>query len=75
MVKKLADYTISHHFPSVAPAASSATATPVPDEGPEGRYALWFGEIVRSTAVLVASWQSLGFVHGVLNTDNMSILG
>ncbi len=29
----------------------------------------------RRTALLVASWQDVGFVHGVLNTDNMSILG
>lgn len=33
------------------------------------------GEVVGSTARLVAAWQSVGFVHGVLNTDNMSILG
>jgi uncharacterized protein YdiU (UPF0061 family) len=35
----------------------------------------WFAEVCRRTAHLVASWQGLGFVHGVLNTDNMSILG
>jgi len=34
-----------------------------------------FIEIVRSTAETVAGWQSTGFCHGVLNTDNMSILG
>ena len=32
-------------------------------------------EIVRRTAFLVARWQAVGFVHGVLNTDNMSIMG
>ena len=31
--------------------------------------------MVERTARLVAAWQSVGFVHGVLNTDNMSILG
>jgi uncharacterized protein YdiU (UPF0061 family) len=35
----------------------------------------WFCEVCRRTAQLVASWQSVGFVHGVLNTDNMSITG
>lgn len=38
-------------------------------------HAAWFGEVVRRTAVLVAQWQAVGFAHGVMNTDNMSILG
>jgi uncharacterized protein YdiU (UPF0061 family) len=41
----------------------------------EGRYGAWFREIVIRTARLVASWQAAGFAHGVLNTDNMSIVG
>ncbi|KAJ1567606.1 hypothetical protein HK405_005399, partial [Cladochytrium tenue] len=39
------------------------------------RYARFFQEVIRRTAILVAHWQAVGFVHGVLNTDNMSILG
>lgn len=39
------------------------------------KYARFYKEVVISTAKLVAKWQSVGFVHGVLNTDNMSILG
>ena len=35
----------------------------------------WFREICRRTALLVVDWMRLGFVHGVMNTDNMSILG
>lgn len=35
----------------------------------------WFGEVVRRTAHLLAQWQAAGFCHGVMNTDNMSILG
>jgi serine/tyrosine/threonine adenylyltransferase len=31
--------------------------------------------VIERTAVLVAHWQSIGFCHGVLNTDNMSVLG
>src|SRR5580698_7857621 len=40
-----------------------------------GDHAAWFGEVVRRTAVLMAQWQAVGFAHGVMNTDNMSILG
>lgn len=58
----LADYVITHHFPEIDPAT------------PE-RYALWFEEIARRTAVLMAHWLRVGFVHGVMNTDNLSILG
>ncbi|KAJ3255071.1 hypothetical protein HK104_007171, partial [Borealophlyctis nickersoniae] len=39
------------------------------------KYAAFFLEVVKRTAVLVAHWQTAGFVHGVMNTDNMSILG
>ncbi len=39
------------------------------------KYADWFGEVCERTARLVAEWMRVGFVHGVLNTDNMSILG
>jgi len=39
------------------------------------RYVLFFQDIVKKTAKLFASWQAIGFCHGVLNTDNMSILG
>ncbi len=41
----------------------------------EALYADWFGEICERTARVVAEWMRVGFVHGVLNTDNMSILG
>ena len=61
-LRALADYVIRHHYPELG-APSPAV------------YARWFTEICRRTAVLVAHWQTVGFVHGVLNTDNMSILG
>jgi uncharacterized protein YdiU (UPF0061 family) len=38
-------------------------------------HAGFYAEVVRRTAVLMAQWQSVGFAHGVMNTDNMSILG
>jgi hypothetical protein len=40
-----------------------------------GDHAGWFGEVVKRTAEMAAGWQSVGFAHGVMNTDNMSILG
>jgi len=58
-VRQLADHVIAEYFPEI----------------PAGDYAAWFGEIVRRTAELIAQWQAVGFAHGVMNTDNMSILG
>lgn len=40
-----------------------------------GDYVGWLTEITRRTATLIAQWQAVGFCHGVMNTDNMSILG
>ena len=40
-----------------------------------GNHGGWFGEVVKRTAQLMADWQAAGFAHGVMNTDNMSILG
>jgi len=61
-LRLLADYVISRHFPELG------------QPGP-GAYAVWFDEIARRTAVLMAHWLRVGFVHGVMNTDNLSILG
>jgi uncharacterized protein YdiU (UPF0061 family) len=41
----------------------------------EDKYLQYYKEITTKTAKLVAKWQSVGFCHGVLNTDNMSVLG
>ena len=41
----------------------------------QGHYAAWLSEIVKRTAHLMAHWQAVGFAHGVMNTDNFSILG
>jgi len=60
-VKLLADYVIEHHFPEFREL--------------QDRYDLLFGEVVLRTARLIAQWQSVGFTHGVMNTDNMSITG
>ena len=62
LLRKLADFCIARDFPQLR------------GEG-EALYGEWFGEICERTARLVAEWMRVGFVHGVLNTDNMSILG
>jgi uncharacterized protein YdiU (UPF0061 family) len=61
-LRRLADYVITTHYPELG------------EPSPEV-YARWFEEICRRTAVMVADWMRVGFVHGVMNTDNMSILG
>ncbi len=61
-LRQLADHVITTHYPELG-APSSAT------------YLALFEEVCRRTAVLAAHWTRVGFVHGVLNTDNMSILG
>src|SRR5260370_5058690 len=60
-LQRLANYVIAKHFPDFG----------VPSPGAYGR---WFEEICRRTAVTIADWMRVGFVHGVMNTDNMSIL-
>ena len=60
-VKAMADYVIARHFPEWA------------DE--DLRYANLINHTVTETAKMIAHWQAVGFAHGVMNTDNMSILG
>lgn len=58
----LADYVIKQHFPQIDP------------DDPQ-KYLHFFDQVVARTASLMAKWQAVGFAHGVMNTDNMSILG
>jgi uncharacterized protein YdiU (UPF0061 family) len=60
-LRTLADFTIAHFFPE-------CTQAPNP-------HAALLEAVTRRTASLVAHWQAVGFCHGVMNTDNMSILG
>ena len=64
---QLADYVITRDFPQLGTLVSGADNTDI--------YQQWFREILRTTADTVAQWQRVGFVHAVMNTDNMSILG
>ncbi|WP_049623542.1 protein adenylyltransferase SelO [Frateuria defendens] len=62
LLRQLADFTLARDFPHLAGRG-------------EARYADWFDEVCARTASLMAHWMRVGFVHGVMNTDNMSILG
>lgn len=57
----LADHVIDEHFADLS--------------GTPDRYARWLEAVTARTAELIAAWQSVGFCHGVMNTDNMSAIG
>jgi serine/tyrosine/threonine adenylyltransferase len=60
-LQDLADYTLKRHFPDV--------------ETGENRYLSLLQEVIKQQAVLIVKWQLVGFIHGVMNTDNMAISG
>jgi uncharacterized protein YdiU (UPF0061 family) len=60
-VRALADYTIERHYPQLADAP--------------GKYLEFFRAAMNRQAALLAQWQLVGFIHGVMNTDNMAISG
>lgn len=60
-LRTLADYTLQRHFPDVGEA--------------ENRYLSLLQEVIKRQAALIAQWQLVGFVHGVMNTDNMALSG
>lgn len=66
LLKQLADFTIRRDFAELAAAHAPGSAA---------LYEAWFGEVCTRTALLMAHWMRVGFVHGVMNTDNLSILG
>jgi uncharacterized protein YdiU (UPF0061 family) len=61
LVRRLADHAIARHYPHVADHANP--------------YLSFFQAVVQSQASLVARWMTVGFIHGVMNTDNMTISG
>jgi len=61
-LQKLTDYTIKHFYPEIK-------------AGGKDGYVEFFKTVVDQTLKMVVEWQRVGFVHGVMNTDNMSILG
>jgi uncharacterized protein YdiU (UPF0061 family) len=63
-VRQLADYAIARHDPALRAI----------DSAPE-RYLAFFAAVARRQAALLAQWMNVGFIHGVMNTDNMTISG
>jgi serine/tyrosine/threonine adenylyltransferase len=59
-LKALADYTIQRHYPDIVE---------------ENKYLGLLNEVIKAQANLIAQWQLVGFIHGVMNTDNMAISG
>jgi uncharacterized protein YdiU (UPF0061 family) len=60
-VRRLADYTIARHFPDIAAL--------------DDTYLHLLREVTKRQASLISGWQLIGFIHGVMNTDNMAISG
>ncbi len=60
-LRTMADYTLQRHFPEV--------------DADENRYLFLLQEVIKRQAVLIAKWQLVGFIHGVMNTDNMALSG
>ena len=62
LLRQFVDFTLCNHFPHLGPPGQQS-------------YGAMYGEICQLTAKMVVEWERVGFVHGVMNTDNMSILG
>ena len=62
LLRRLVEFAIRRDFPEL-------------DGEGEALYAAWFTQVCERTATMMAHWMRVGFVHGVMNTDNMSILG
>ena len=62
LLGRLVGYVIRTHYPELGEPSKEV-------------YGAWYAEICRRTALMIVDWMRVGFVHGVMNTDNMSILG
>ncbi|KKI92970.1 hypothetical protein WQ54_06965 [Bacillus sp. SA1-12] len=60
-IRKLADYTLKRHYPDIP--------------ADENRYLRFLREVIERQTALITKWQLVGFIHGVMNTDNMTISG
>lgn len=64
-IEALADYTIRRHYPKILEVSKDKRV----------QYRLLLEQIVQRQANLIAQWQLVGFIHGVMNTDNMTVSG
>ena len=69
---QLIDFTIRRDFPQLLSTKAALANESLLNEAVR---AAWFARVCECTALMVAHWMRVGFVHGVMNTDNMSILG
>ena len=69
------DSSASSPITSSAATTPNSGAPPAPEPIPQEVYVAWLEELRDRTARMIAHWSRVGFVHGVMNTDNMSILG
>ncbi|RVE47911.1 hypothetical protein evm_007425 [Chilo suppressalis] len=61
IMRTLVDHVIKHYYPHI--------------ENEQNKYVAWYSEVALKNLDMVATWQGYGFTHGVLNTDNVSVLG
>ena len=61
LIMELADYTIDRHYPEIKQL--------------KNKYQEFLHQVIKKQAALIASWQSVGFIHGVMNTDNVLLSG
>ncbi|CAN5694721.1 YdiU family protein [soil metagenome] len=76
LLRRLVDFCLWRDYPELLP-RTGPHFDRLRAEGvfTQRLYAEWFSEVCERTAVMVSHWMRVGFVHGVMNTDNMSILG
>jgi serine/tyrosine/threonine adenylyltransferase len=65
LLRQFVNFTMRTSFPELGD----------PGEGSESIYLEWFADVSRRTVAMIVEWMRVGFVHGVMNTDNMSVLG
>lgn len=66
LVKQLVEYSINNDYPHLKPAHEQFDID---------TYLNWFREVCDNTSTMIVNWMRVGFVHGVMNTDNMSLIG
>ena len=71
LLEQLADFTIRRDFPELLDGTGGGGT----EQSSEQLRAEWFAQVCERTARMIAHWMRVGFVHGVMNTDNMSVLG
>ena len=74
LLRRLADFALARHDPQWAPAAPG-TAPHAATPAPADRHLALLNAVCERQAALVAQWMGLGFIHGVMNTDNMTLSG